>query len=202
MELDALKELWANHDPQLNLDSKLRPRILRFVILAAFEALVGIYPLLVLGNFIYQNRAEPRYLIPAVTLHLWVIGTVAAAIRQVFMARAIDYAKPVTAVQKQIENLRIFRIRSVQIALLTGQLCWIPLLIVAMRGILGLDAYRVFGAAFIYSNLGVGVAIVPLAIWFSQKFPRFSRQIGGETLNRAAAFLDSLGKFREERPSS
>jgi len=54
-------------------------------------------------------------------MHVWVIAYVAVSIRQMAMALQIDYNKPITVIQKQIESLRALRLRVIRWALLTGQ---------------------------------------------------------------------------------
>jgi hypothetical protein len=222
MELDALKQRWAEQDRKLDACIRLNRDLLiagrrnrvqsplrRFAFSAGFGALSGLIGTMVLGSFIYDNLAEPRFALPAVLLHVWMIATLAASIRQMAMALRIDYDQPIAAIQKQIESVRILRIRVTRWALLTGQLVWwIPFLIVALKGFWGLDAYKLFGAAFLLANLAAGLAIIPLAIWVAKKFSgrlgksplmqRLMRDVAGHNLNAATDFLTALAAFDNE----
>src|ERR1035438_5901813 len=149
MELEALKEKWAAHDRKLDVSIRLSRQLLmaanmnrvrsplrRFAFAVGLGALIGLIGPVILGQFIYQHWAEPRFALPAVVLHVWVIANVAASIRQMAMALQIDYAKPIAVIQKQLESLRALRIRVTQWVLLTGQVVWwIPFLIVALKGL-------------------------------------------------------------------
>jgi hypothetical protein len=116
-------------------------------------ALIGLIGPVILGQFIYQHWAEPRFVLPAVVLHVWVIESLATSIRQIAMALQIDYDKPIALIQKQLESLRVLRIRITQLALLTGQVVWwIPFLIVALKGFWDVDAYNLFGAGFLLAS--------------------------------------------------
>src|ERR1039457_1527111 len=106
-------------------------------------------------------------------------------------------------------SLRVLRIRITQWALLTGQVVWwIPFLIVALKGFWDVDAYKVFGTAFLLANLAVGLAIIPLAIWVSRKFGdrmgrspvmrRLMRELAGYNMNAATDFLTTLSEFENE----
>jgi hypothetical protein len=97
--------------------------------------------------------------------------------------------------------------------LLTGQVVWwIPFLIVALKGFWDVDAYKVFGTAFLLANLAVGLAIIPLAIWVSRKFgdrmgrspvmQRLMRELAGYNLNAATGFLATLSEFENETRDS
>jgi flagellar biogenesis protein FliO len=71
-----------------------------------------------------------------------------------------------------------------------------------------LDAYKLFGTAFLLTNLAVGLAIIPLAIWASKRFgdrmgrspviQRLMRELAGYNLNAATARLATLSEFENE----
>jgi hypothetical protein len=222
IDVDAFQRKWAEQDRKLDLSIRLNRRLLmaasmnrvrsplrRFAFFMGVEAAIGFTVLVVLGQFIYANWAEPRFALPAVALHMWVIANVAAAIRQMVMAFSIDYDKPIAAIQKQIESLRVLRIRATQWALLTGQVIWwVPFLIVALKALWGVNAYRAFGGAVLAANVAFGLAIIPLAIWISRKFDgrmgrspiaqRLMRLVAGYDLNAATGFLATLSDFESE----
>jgi hypothetical protein len=125
------------------------------------------------------------------------------------LALQIDYDQPVAVIQKQLEALRILRIRITQWTLLTGQVVWwTPFLIVSLKGFLGLDAYQIIGPTFLATNLAFGLAIIPLAIWASKRLGErmhrspflqaLMRDLGGHNLNLAASRLDLLREFETE----
>ena len=147
MDLDTLKATWTEHNRKLDISIRLNRRLLlaanmnrvrsplhRFAFLVGVGALVGLIGPVILGQFIYKHWTEPRFALPAILLDIWSIASVAASIRQMAMALRIDYDQPITVIQKQIESLRILRIRIIRWALLTGQLgWWTPFLIVALK---------------------------------------------------------------------
>jgi hypothetical protein len=222
MDLDALKETWLEQDRKLDVVIRLNRRLLiatkmnrvrsplrRFAFLMGLAACTGLMGLVILGWFLYTYRAEPRFALPAVVLHVWMIASLAASIRQMAMALRIDYEQPIAVIQKQLESLRILRIRVTQWALLTGQVVWwIPFLIVALKGFWGVDAYKVFGTAFLAINLAAGLAIIPPAIWVSKRFgdrigrapmmQRVMRELAGYNMNAATDFLATLSEFQDE----
>jgi hypothetical protein len=65
-----------------------------------------------------------------------------------------------------------------------------------------------FSAAWLWGNVVFGLALIPLAIWLSNKFAdrmdrppfveRLMRDIAGRSLNAAAAFLAIISRFEEE----
>jgi hypothetical protein len=222
MDLDVLKEKWLEQDRRLDVTIRLNRQLLiaakmnrvrwplrRFAFSVGLGALLGLIGPVILGQFIYQHWTEPRFVLPAVVLDIWVIAILAASIRQMAMAVQIDYDKPIAVIQKQIESLRVLRIRTTQWALLTGQVVWwTPFLIVALKGFLDVDAYKVFDTAYLLANLAVGLAIIPLAIWVSRKFGdrmgrspvmrRLMRELAGYNMNAATDFLTTLSEFENE----
>ena len=162
-----------------------------------------------LGAFIYDNREQGRFAFPAIALDLFAIVILNALIQQIVAILQIDYDKPVATSQKQLETLRILRIRCTQWTLLAAPLAWTPLLIVALKGFCGLDAYHVFGVAWLSANVLFGLAIIPLAIWLSRRFgdrmgrwpllQGLMRDMAGYNLAVATDFLTTLSEFEDEK---
>jgi hypothetical protein len=82
------------------------------------------------------------------------------------------------------------RIRVTKWTLLSAPLLWTPLLIVALKGQLGLDAYAIFSQSWLAANLERSPCIQSLM-----------RDIAGYNLTAAAGFLSSLARFEEESPA-
>jgi hypothetical protein len=222
MELELLQKKWAEQDRKLDLSIRLnqqlllttklnrvRSPLLRFAFATAIGALVGVYGNFILANFIYHHWAQPRFALPAILLHVWLIASLAASIRQMMLALQIDYDQPVAVIQKQLESLRQLRIRITKWTLLTGQVVWwIPCLVVSLKGFLGLDAYKILSPTFLATNLAFGLAIIPLAIWVSNRWAermssspflqQLMREVGGYNLNLAASRLATLHEFETE----
>lgn len=221
MNLDGLKQKWAEHDRKLDMNLRLSRKLLSAAnmkqaqsalrLAAMFQALgslMNFIALLALGSFIGNHIAQIRFVLPAVVLHLGMIAVLIAEIQQIMRALHIDYGKPILAIQKQIESLRVLRIRTTQGILLASPLAWTPLLIVALRGFWGVDAYRVLGGAFLLANLLCGLAFIPVTLWLSKKFgsrmnrcpmiQRLMRQLAGHNLDVATGYLAALSEFEEE----
>jgi hypothetical protein len=222
MELDILKEKWAEQDRKIDSCIALNRRLLetvhmnrlqsplrRFSLFAGLGVLLGLCTLSILGRFIYAHWTEPRFAIPAICLHVWVIVFAAASIRQIVMALQIDCDGPIALIQKQIESLRLLRLRVIRWALLTGQLVWwMPFIIVALQGLWGLDAYKVLGVRFVIVNVAIGAALIPAAIWISKKLEdrmerspamqRFVRDLAGYNISAACDVLATLSELEHE----
>ena len=222
VELDDLRKTWAEYDHKLDTNirlsrqllmatnlNRLRSPLRRLAFFLGLESVIQFAVVAALGSFIYEHIAMVRFALPAAALDVFTIAILIAMVRQIAGALQIDYDKPIAIIQKQLENLRVFRIRYIQGIFLVSPLAWTPLLIVALKGFWGLDAYRLFGAAYLVANLLVGLAIIPLAIWLSKKFgdrmgrspviQRLMKDLAGYNLNAAAGFLATLSEFEEEK---
>ena len=221
MELDELKQKWAEHDRKLEVNIRLTRQLLsatkmnrarsalqRLAVFLVLESVIALAVIIVLGSFIGDHIAMLRFAVPAAALDLFEIATFIVLIQQIRRALYIDYSKPVAAIQKQLESLRMLHIRHLQWTLLLAPLLWTPLLIVALEGFLRVDAYKTLGAAYLLANLLFGLAIIPLAIWLSKRFgdrmdrsPKIQwlmKELSGYNLNAASDFLATLSEFEEE----
>jgi len=221
IDLDQMKKTWAEHDRKLEESVRLSRQVLRTIYLkagrsrlrrllgfTAAHALAWFCIIGALGNFIYNHRAAPRFALAAGAADVYAIGFLAALIRQMAMVRGIDYGQPVAAIQRQLEALRMLRIRTTQWGVLAGTVVWAPCLIVASEAFLGADLYRLFGIPWVTANLLFGLALIPLAIWCSKKFGsritgspllrQVMNDLAGNNLNAAAGFLAVLSEFEDE----
>ena len=221
MDLDQLKEKWVEYDRKLETNLRLNRQLLsemqlnrtrsamqQLIAGLALEAVISLAGVVALGSFLYEHIAMARFALPAAALDVLAIALLAALIRQITLALQVDYSKPIAAIQKQLEALQILRIRYVQGIFLMVTLAWTPLLIVALKGFFGLDAYLLLSATFLIANLLVGLAVIPLALWLAKKFgdrlgrspiiQRFMRDLTGFNLNAAFGFLAILSQFEDE----
>ena len=221
LDLDEMKKQWAEHDRKLDQSIRLNRQLLsttklngarsamqRMAAFLGLEAAVQLAVVIALGSFIYEHIAMVRFALPAAALEVFAIAILVAMIRQIAVGLQIDYDEPIAVIQKQLEDLRVLRIRYIQGIFLAATLAWTPLMIVALEGFWELDAYRLFGTAFMVSNLLVGLAIIPLAFWLSKRFSdrmgrspfiqRLMKDLAGYNLNAAAGFLTTLSQFEDE----
>jgi hypothetical protein len=219
MELDELKQKWAEHDRKLDVSIRLNRQLLRetytrrarFALwrLAGMLALGSIVtlPIIgVLGGFIAKNWATPKFAIAGMVLDTAAIAALGALIAQMGLALSINYNQPVALIQKRLETLRKFRIRYAQAIFLISPLLWVPIFIVAMKGLFGLDVVSSLRALLI--NVAPGLGFLAVGLWLARHFgPRFSntafgrqflRDLAGYNLNAASRFLTSIEEFERD----
>lgn len=220
MELDELKKLWAESNRRLERSMRLNVLLLQQWNLRkvdtslgrlkrglTFELIVSAIAVGALAYFGYQHLREPQFLIPAALLYLYALGYLIAVARQLGQVAVVDYDEPVVAIQIKLEGLRLARIRTTLWALLVGPLMWLPIFIVGMRGIFGVDVYSFANAAWLAANLVFGLAVIPLAIVLARRYGprlegstamhRLTDAIAGNGVAEALASLDSIRRFEE-----
>jgi hypothetical protein len=225
MDLDELKEKWIDYDRKLDESlrlnrqllkgmklSRVRSALQRLATLLALESGLWLAGIVALGLFISRHIAIMRFALPAAVLDLFAIANFAALIAQIASALRIDYDRPIAEIQKQLEALRVLRIRYIQGSVVGGFVVWVPFVVVVFKGFFGLDAYRLFNTAWLITNVLVGLAVLALAIWLSKKFSermsrypgiqRFMRNLAGHNIKTANEFLAKLSEFKDKKQGS
>jgi hypothetical protein len=220
MELDDLKTAWRELDRKLDdgraLDlqvlrelklDKTRSALRRLTAQPLMQLLLNGCGALLLGSFLGDHLATPRYAIPALILHAAVLLLLAADLRQLVRLARIDWAAPVVQIQRSLAALRAERIRATQLTLLAAPLLWTPLAIVAAEGLLGFDLY-LLGPAVIATNLAFGLAVIPLGLWIARHLgrrlspsflQRLADNVAGRSLAVAQGHLEEISRFEDER---
>jgi hypothetical protein len=216
MELDELREKWAEHDRKLDTAIRLNRRLLRenytgrarfalrrLAVLLALGSLGLLAVIVSLGAFIHNNLGNPQLAWSGVFLDVLAIAALGAVNFQIGLALGIDYDQPVAVIQKRLEKLRKVRIRYVQGVWLLSALSWLPIFVVIMRAFLGVDVYRTFDMNWIRWNVIFGLAVIPPGIWLVRKFGnrRFMDELAGYNLKAAAGFLAKIEQFEREEPT-
>jgi len=171
----------------------------------AFEIVAGVGAALLTGSYLAAHVGEPRFLVPALVLHVAALVLVAVPTRQLVALRAMDYGQPVVSLQKRLSAFRLSRVREGAWLFILGPLLWTPLAIVSAHGLLGIDIYAGFGMPWVIANLALGVAVLATAIWISRRYGdrlRGSRVwrsvsdgLAGRSLVVAQSFLADVAAF-------
>lgn len=219
MNFDDLKSQWVAYDAavQSNLKNTLNvaagwqkansalQRLSRSVVI---EMIIGLLTLAVLGGFLFDYYQEPAFFLPGLILHLFTIFQVAASGYQFAKLKELDFSAPVLASQMKLARLRRLRIRVVMWTLILSPLLWIPLLVVGMKGLLGVNVYALLNSTWLIANVLFGLAFIPAMVALSRYFgPRWQGSalvksvmdhIAGDELKAMTAFLKSLEQFEPE----
>jgi hypothetical protein len=217
--LEELRNEWSDRsrrlDERLRLSGHLirddwierqRERVRKVGPFGKFNMAVYIATLVMLGHFLGTHVNQPALFVTALIIGIWVIATAVAQVRQQQALRNLDFGLPILELQARFESLRIARIRSFNLALLTGQIVWWIPLVVVVADAFGANLYlspqfRIYAAW----NIAFGIAFIPLAIWLSRRYgERLSRSstvrhiadsIAGRDIAVARDVLEKLRRF-------
>lgn len=218
MELDDLKLAWQSLDRRLaeqhalNLHvfkdtklaqakSKLRPLMIGQVL----QLLAGVAICFMFAPFWVKHFGTPHLMIYGVALHAYGIMFIVLAARELYQIGQIDYADPVLVIQKQLAELRRWRILHSPLFGVTGCFIWIPLMLVIFQK-LGADVW-VNSPRVVYFFIASGfVALgVLLAIRAWLRHPNrahvaksFDDSSVGRSLQRAENVLAEIASFERE----
>jgi len=233
MNLDDLKNRWMEQERKVDRITQLNLAAVRELRLSSTKSSlhwmtwgVGLNLAVVscaviwLGDFIAGHIGEPHFLVAALLIDACAIAWIGSTVRQLLVIRGLDYSGPVVAVQKELEKLRIARIRSAKWTFIAGCMLWAPFLIVLLRGTIGLDAYSLpalIGSrnehflAWILMNILLGIGLALLVMWGSRRYvhcfedspflKRLMDDLAGRSLTRALRSLESIDQFELESGS-
>lgn len=217
--LEELRNEWSDHsrrlDEHLRLSTRLlrddwierqRERVWQLGPFGKFSMAVWIATAVLLGHFLGTHANRPALIITALVLEAWVIATGIAQVHQKQALRNLDFGLPLLELQARVESLRIARIRSFNLAFLTGQIVWWIPFIVVVAGAFGVNLYSSPQfQAFAAWNIAAGIAFIPFAMWLSRRYgERLSRSsivrhiadsIAGRDIAAARDYLEKLRRF-------
>jgi hypothetical protein len=163
-----------------------------------------------LGNAAADWVHQPVAFVSAVVLDVFAILLLINLGIQIATLRSIDYAGPVALVQSGLERLRLQRLRAARGIFAFALLAWVPLAIVGLRAVFGIDVSASLDRTWLLVNVAAGVAFVPLAIRICRLLEQRAgsnaawqyllRTISGSNLTAAFAALRSVEDFRSESP--
>ena len=221
MELDELKQKWAEQDAKLEKSIRLNTQLLRESGMnrvgralaplswgIAIEGILNLATVLWLGSFLGDHIGQPRLAAPAALLLVGAIAILSAGIRQWVALRRIDYGAPVVAIQKRLAALRVSRIRTTKWIFLVSPLLWAPMLLVGFHALTGTDPYAFLFGWWLVGNLLFGVVFLLGMFWLSKRFgdrwkrfpavQRLMDALAGRSLAAAAGALNEIESFERE----
>ena len=218
MNIEEMKAKWTEYDAKL--DSAIRLNETRVRMLEARGSLRGMFwfglggmmvngvGAMLLGEFIAGHLSEPGFWVPALVLDAGILAHLAFSVRQWVELRALDYGAPIVTIQRRLAALRLLRVRLAKWTLWLAPLLWVPLLIVGLEGLLGLNAYEIFPVAFLVANLAFGVAFLLTMIWLARRLEgrldaapwieTMMDHLAGRSLTRATAMLHEIADLERE----
>ncbi|MBI5759885.1 MAG: hypothetical protein HZA46_15305 [Planctomycetales bacterium] len=218
MELDDLKQAWAAHGVVLERSLAINERLIRETLLRkvrfalvqcqvvrTLEVALGIAMIVAAMAVLTNHFADPRYLVVAGGLAVlagYVTGLCAYSLQQ---TARIDYADPVTMLQKTVERIRLAEYRAFKWTLLLGIVAWLPMALILFEALTGFDALARVGLEWLAANvlfgfvcLGIGQALSRRYVERTDLNPlahRLVESLSGRAVRSATQHLAELAQF-------
>jgi hypothetical protein len=223
MQFDELKEFWTAHGTMLERSLAIDQRLLReallrkvrhalapYVLWRALELALGIALLVIVLSVLAAHASEQRYLIVGGTLAVLVGAITARCAHLLVNALRLDYGGPVVRLQREVEQLRLAELRTLQWALLGGVAAWLPAGLILSEALSGVPALARVDPTWLAANLVLGLLFLALGRWWSRRHlertdlgPHARRWVdflSGRTLRSVDEHLAELARFEQEEP--
>lgn len=221
MELDDLKGVWAVQGAALERSVAINERLLREVLLGKARAALAPYVLwrageVVIGIAVFTAVMSVLIARAADPLHVIVAGALSALTGWITVLCAyllvssltLDYGNPAIELQRDLERLKVVEFRAFSWALLGGVAAWLPLGLVLVEALSGVDALARVDRAWLIGNIVVGLVTLGGGRTLVRRYverpdadPRGGRivdALSGRALRRATAHLAELARFEHE----
>lgn len=225
LDLDQLRQQWTAQgrelDARLQLDVDAVRRRLGAGTATALQRqkqrrvlalITGGGLLAALLVFMASHAADLPYLLLALPLALLTLFAGSVDAREWFTLRQIDFAQPLASLRTQYDELRTRRLQLARLIAQLSVLLWLPMILVAVKGLAGVDLLRRLPSSVILVNLSLGLIAIPLldAIlrWAVRRWPqsaalrRFGDEVAGSDWQRSSAQLDRQREFEHQLASA
>jgi hypothetical protein len=174
----------------------------------ALEVALGVAALGAAVPVLLAHAGEPRFAILVGGLLVFAVIMTALSTHLLVRSLALDWGRPVTAIQRKVEQIRITEFRAIKWALLGGVVFWLPALLILIEVFTGIPALARVELPWLVANLAFGLAVLALGQALSRRFverpglgagaQRMMDALSGRGLRQAAARLAELERFEGE----
>jgi hypothetical protein len=214
MELDDMKLAWAGLDQRLDKQYALNFQLLRdgkldkarrglrpLVWGQAIQLTIGVLITFWAGAFWATRWHVMHLLICGLLVHLYGILLIVFAARVLYLIQRMDYAAPVLVIQRQLADLRSWRVRvEAPVYGVLGCFIWIPVTWMSLAWY-GIDLWSPGFMLWAIASSLVGLAAVVLVVWLMRR-AGMARKIednaAGRSLQKAEAMLVDIARFEQE----
>lgn len=215
MEFDDLQSAWQTLDRRLEQQNAMQLNLIREGKLSKvrsglrwlqtgqiLQILWGAALVLVFAPFWIEHRDVPHLALCGLALHAYGLMFVLFAARDLMLIARVDYSAPVLNIQKQLANLRAWRMRRGLWLGITACFIWVPLMLVILYWA-GLDLWLfkpvVVGWFVVSSAVGFAVMLGIIGWLRHPSRTKLKRALdadaAGRSVRRAEAVLEEISQF-------
>lgn len=214
MELDEMKLAWQALDQRLVQQHALNFQLLRdgkldkarhglrpLVWGQAIQLAIGVLIAFWAVAFWTTRWHVVHLLVCGVLVQAYGLLLIVFAARVLYLVQCIDYAAPVLVIQRQLADLRAWRVRvESPVNALLGCFIWIPVLWMNLAWY-GIDLWSPGFMLWALSSSLVGLAAVILVLWLMRRAGmarRIEDNAAGRSVQKAEAMLADIARFAQE----
>lgn len=219
MELDDLKPAWQRLERELRAQQRITTALLTERATSRVEAslkpllywqliqiFIGIALATIAGQFWVPRIDQPLLLVSGVIVHIYGAGLIIAGIRVATLIKDIDYAAPVTELQRRVARLERSYVVAGWILGLPWWLLWIPMAMMLLT-MAGIDVSGIPAGAWLPVNIIAGFVGMILTVagyqWARRSSrpgmrARIARMVSGASIDRAKRLLADVERFERE----
>jgi hypothetical protein len=177
MDLDELKQTWAEHTVkldrllELNLQAirsaqvdRSRSALNRYRKHLVIELITGVVFAGMLGVYLAHRLTVPSLAIPALILEAFAIAAIAGCVRQLIRLHQISFEDPVTIIQAKLEAVKLHMLETSRLMVLSLPF-YFAYIVLGFDLRFGVDILTQGDRAYIYANLALSLAFVFPAFW-------------------------------------
>jgi hypothetical protein len=187
MQLEQLQQQWQQLDHKLDHSLAIQNELVRQVVMQptrrrlhrlamwpVIDLVFGIVVVLLAGSFLSSHWPDGRLVLPAGVVMIGAIALMISSIRQLNCVAELDWAGPVAAIQRSLEQLRFMKIWQFKWVILLSPLMGFCAFVVGLQWILGwLSEGRVhifdkLDPWWIVGNYVFGVLFVPVGYFIAR----------------------------------
>jgi hypothetical protein len=214
MELDEMKLAWQALGQQLEKQQVLSVQLFRdsrldrmrrglwpLVWGQLLQLAIGVLFAVAAAVFWVGHRDVVHLVVCGLLVHAYGVLLIVFAARVLWLVQRIDHAAPVVAIQRQIAELRAWRVHveaPVNVAL--GCFVWVPVLWMNLAWY-GVDLWSLGFMSWAISSSLAGLAACVLVVWLMRKAGmtrRMEDSAAGRSVQRAEAALQEVARFERE----
>ena len=141
-----------------------------YVLWRALEVALGIAMTIAVVPVLAAHITEPRYVVVAGALAAFTVWLTALCAYLLVGSLQLDYGGPVTALQRDIERVKLVEYRAFKWALLGGVLFWLPFLLVVFEALTGVAGLARVELPYLIGNLVVGLVVLAAGQAWSKRY--------------------------------
>jgi uncharacterized membrane protein len=152
-----------------------------------------------------DHITQPRYLIVAGGLAVLVVYVTGLCAYVLVQSNRIDYADPVTTLQRNVETIRLAEYRAFKWTLLLGIVAWLPAALILFEAMTGFDALARVGLPWLVANVVFGLTALAVGQALSRRYVEraplspwahyLMESLSGRAVKSATEHLTELARF-------